>query len=243
MSSPTDTITAHPAAVACDGVASAVDVLAESVELAWSAADGELCGLVKATDVLIARLGGAQTRLVAECAARDLPGRAGATGGAAWLSGLLTARPVRAGGVWRLATDLAAGPPADLAPEQLADVEGVDAAEVPDSALNAELGWVFGPETTVGDGLSATTAALTTGRVDADQAAVIAKAVTGLPVEVDEVTGPVVRRTCCGTRWCITLGRWPSWPTTCSRCSPPSWPRPGWPSRWRGRRTGPPAPA
>ena len=109
MSIPTDTLTAHPAALACTHVDVAVDALGEAVGLAWSASDAELVGLVKATDVLVSRVSAVQAQLIGECTTRDLPARAGATGGTAWLAGVLTARPGRAGAAWRLAMDLTQG--------------------------------------------------------------------------------------------------------------------------------------
>lgn len=167
MSTPTDTLTAHPAALACTHVDVAVDALGEAVGLAWSASDAELVELVKATDVLVSRVSAVQAQLIGECTTRDLPARAGATGGTAWLAGVLTARPGRAAAAWRLAQDLAKGPSAR--------VTGLAAAH--DSAADPT------PATA-----ASTASALATGRIDVDQAAVIAKAVAALPGEVDQAT-------------------------------------------------------
>jgi len=110
MSSPTDTLAHHPVARACEQVTAALDALGEAVLSAWSGTDADLAEWVKATDVAVSRIAAVQAEVIAECAARDLPKRAGSTGGTAWLAGVLTARPGRAEALWRLANDLADGP-------------------------------------------------------------------------------------------------------------------------------------
>ena len=81
----------------------------------WSATDTELIELVRAADRLAARVAGLRARAVAECAARDLPARTSATGGTAWLAGVLTARPARAKAMWRTARQLEQSAPATSA--------------------------------------------------------------------------------------------------------------------------------
>ncbi len=181
VSTPADTVAAHPALLGCARLDSVLDDLlgasgaaanatdadtagmvgvgdmagigdmvgasgvdAESPGAAlWSASDDELVVLVRATDRLAARVAGLRARLVAECAHRDLPARTAATGGTAWLSGVLTARPARAKALWRTATQLDTATPA-------------------------------------------TQAALCAGVVDEDQAAVISATVAALPAEVPD---------------------------------------------------------
>lgn len=117
MSSPVDTVTAHPVLAGCARLNGVLDELlgdtapessghVAGVAL-WSTTDAELTDLVRATDALAARVVGLQARAVAECARRDFPARSAATGGTAWLAGVLTARPARAKTVWRTACQLA----------------------------------------------------------------------------------------------------------------------------------------
>lgn len=98
--------------------ASGVDAESPGAAL-WSASDDELVVLVRATDRLAARVAGLRARVVAECAHRDLPAGTAATGGTAWLSGVLTARPARAKALWRTATQLDAATPATQAPDHV----------------------------------------------------------------------------------------------------------------------------
>ena len=189
MSSPTDTLAAHPVAQACAQVNAALDLLGEAMSLAWSACDGDLVAWVRATDVVMSRTAAVQAELIAECAARDLPKRVGATSGTSWLAGVLTARPGRASSAWRLATDLASGPAAfagagcdDRTSDDCpGDVCADATVSQPDPRPHGASG--FGEYSK-----SATSLALAAGPIDVDQAAVIAKAVIALPAELDPAT-------------------------------------------------------
>ncbi len=102
----------------------------------WSANDVELCDLVRAANRVAARAAGLRARVIAECARRELPERSAATGGTAWLSGLVRAHPARAKTMWRTACQLAAHAPATDAALCAGDID-LDQARVIASALDA----------------------------------------------------------------------------------------------------------